>query len=156
MKRYKDTNYFVTEIGEVFRNDKKLKPLATNRGYVRVGIYENKIYKRYSIHRLVAEVYLPNPNNLPEVAHDNHIKTDNRVSNLKWSNHSDNMKENYKSGGVKPSKGEEHGQSKLTNDNVLFIRQNTNKYSMRKLAKMFNVSYGTIYPIIHNKTWKHI
>jgi hypothetical protein len=156
MKRFRQTDYFVTENGDVFRNGKKLKPLPTNAGYLRVGIYENKIYRRYLIHRLVGELYLSNPNNLPEVAHQNHIKTDNRVDNLKWSTHSDNMKENYISGDAKPAKGEKQHLSKLTKNDVLFIRQNTNKYSMRKLAKMFNVSYGTIYPIIHNKTWKHI
>lgn len=156
MKRFRQTEYFISENGDVFRNEKKLKPLPTNNGYLRVGIYENKICKRYLIHRLVAETYLPNSNNLLEVAHDNHIKTDNRVDNLKWSTHSNNIKENFISGNAKPAKGEKHYLSKLTKDDVFFIRQNTNKYSMRKLAKMFNVSYGTIYPIIHNITWKHI
>lgn len=160
MKRFRQTEYFVTENGDIFRNGKKLKPLPTNAGYLRVGIYENKICKRYLIHRLVAETYLLNPNNLPEVAHNNHIKTDNRVSNLKWSTHSDNMKENYISGGAKPAKGEKQHLSKLTDEDILFIRNNyiprDKKFGMRGLSRKFNVSYGTIYPLIHNKTWKHI
>ena len=160
MKRFRETDYFVTENGDVFRNEKKLKPLSTNAGYLRVGIYENKIYRRYLIHRLVGELYLSNPNNLLEVAHQNHIKTDNRVDNLKWSTHSNNMKENFISGNAKPAKGEKHYLSKLTENDISFIRNNyiprDKKFGMRALSRKFNVSYGTIYPLIHNKTWKHI
>lgn len=53
-------------------------------GYMYVGLSKNDIRKGYYIHRLVAEAFLPNPCNLPEVNHINEKPSDNNVSNLEW------------------------------------------------------------------------
>lgn len=61
--------------------------LKTNKdsgGYLKVNLYKNRKPKTYLVHRLVATVFLPNPDNLEEVNHINQIKNDNRVSNLEW------------------------------------------------------------------------
>lgn len=79
--------YEVTTEGDVF-NQKglKLKPQVSNKGYLRVSLSNDRIkHKKLSVHRLVAEAFIPNPNNLPQVDHKNEIKTDNHVSNLRWS-----------------------------------------------------------------------
>ena len=77
--------YAVTEDGRVwsYKNSKWLNPL-NNRGYQRVQLCKEGKRIAYSIHRLVAETYLPNPKSLPCVNHKNEIKTDNRVENLEW------------------------------------------------------------------------
>ena len=59
---------------------RKMKQHKGVNGYLRCYI-NGKMYKS---HRLIAECFLPNPNNLPEVNHKNEIKTDNRVENLEW------------------------------------------------------------------------
>lgn len=45
---------------------------------------KNGIIKKYNVHRLIAETFLPNPNNLPQVDHINRIRIDNRIENLRW------------------------------------------------------------------------
>lgn len=59
---------------------KILKTFNNGYGYLCVSIKS----KHYKIHRLVAEAFIPNPNNLPQVNHKSEIKTDNKVDNLEW------------------------------------------------------------------------
>lgn len=66
------------------RKEKIKKLYVDNKGYKIVGLSKNGIRKNYKVHRLVAQAFLPNPNNLPQVNHKNEIKTDNRLSNLEW------------------------------------------------------------------------
>lgn len=85
--------YEVTEEGDVFnQNGLKLKPEKTRNGYLRVSLSNDKNkHKRMLVHRLVAEAFIPNPKNLPQVDHKNEIKTDNHVSNLRWATPLENL-----------------------------------------------------------------
>lgn len=80
--------YFVTEDGRVFSNKSgkliELKCRVNEHGYsvVRLCLNGKKVNKR--VHRLVAETYINNPHNLPEVNHKDENKTNNNVSNLEW------------------------------------------------------------------------
>ena len=61
-------------------------------GYIQVNLcYNGKLYKKY-VHRLVAQAFLPNPDNLPEVNHRDEDKRNNRVDNLEWCDRSYNLK----------------------------------------------------------------
>ena len=86
--------YEVTEGGEIFNEDgHKLKPELTRNGYLRVSLSNDSVnHKRMLVHRLVANAFIPNPGNLPQVDHINEIKTDKRVNNLRWSTPFDNLK----------------------------------------------------------------
>lgn len=59
-------------------------------GYLYVNLCKEGIMKTYQIHRLVAESFLPNPNNLPCVNHKNELKADNRLENLEYCSYSYN------------------------------------------------------------------
>ena len=68
-----------------------LSPKNNGKGYLRVGMYKNKTFKYYLIHRLVAQAFIPNPYNLPEVNHIDEDKTNNRADNLEFCDRSYNM-----------------------------------------------------------------
>ena len=63
-----------------------------NQKYQMVMLMVNGKQKAFYVHRLVAQAFIPNPDNLPEVNHINEDKYDNRVENLEWCTHSYNMK----------------------------------------------------------------
>lgn len=67
--------------------EKLLKPQTDKNGYLFVGIRKNGKRKFKKIHRLVAETFIPNPNNYPCVNHKSEIKTQNNVENLEWCDH---------------------------------------------------------------------
>jgi len=84
-------NYLIYEDGKV-QNKKTKRYLSTcdNNGYLQVGLYQNGRHKNYKIHRLIAEHYIPNPDNRKEVDHINRNKKDNRIENLRWVTRSEN------------------------------------------------------------------
>jgi hypothetical protein len=80
-----DNKYIIYSDGKIWsvKRKKFLKPSFHHTGYTRVNINN----KCYNIHRLIAEAFIPNPNNFTDINHINEIKTDNRVENLEWCTH---------------------------------------------------------------------
>ena len=87
--------YQISNLGRVkslhYNKEKILKPNKYGAGYYGVALSKNNKHKRYSIHRLVAIAFIPNPNNLPQVNHKDEDKTNNRVDNLEWCTNEYNM-----------------------------------------------------------------
>ena len=96
--------YEITKTGKV-RNKKTkklLKPwINSTNYYLRVNLMLNGVEKAPLVHVLVATTYLENPFNLPDVNHKNNKRQDNRVTNLEYVSHSDNMKQVWATGGRK-------------------------------------------------------
>ena len=84
--------YAVTSCGKVWSYQRKkfLVPRVNRYGYLYVNLSKNGKAKSYVIHRLVAEAYIPNPENLPQVDHIDNDKTHNYVNNLQWITNRDN------------------------------------------------------------------
>tara|TARA_R110002153_G_C12944930_1_gene457833 strand:- start:55 stop:513 length:459 start_codon:yes stop_codon:yes gene_type:complete len=94
-------NHLIYSDGKVLNKirNKFVKQDISVGGYPRIILTNNKIRKNITIHRLIALHYIPNPDNKPYVDHINRIKTDNRICNLRWCSHLENMqnKNKYKS-----------------------------------------------------------
>lgn len=75
---------------------KELKQVMDKDGYTIVRLSKNCIHKMMKVHRLVANVFLPNPDNLPQVHHLNHDIKDNRVQNLQWVTRAEQMDEHLR------------------------------------------------------------
>lgn len=80
--------YGVSDKGRVksigYGKERILKPQRTTDGYLRVGLRKNREQKCYLVHRLVAQTFIPNPDNLPQVNHKDEDKENNSVQNLEW------------------------------------------------------------------------
>jgi hypothetical protein len=89
-------NYIITKDGKVYNSqrNKYLSPSKHEGGYMMLSISDGKKRTTFSAHRLVALLFLDNPNSLPEVNHIDFNKTNNNVANLEWVSRSDNMKHN--------------------------------------------------------------
>lgn len=88
--------YEVSDRGRVrslkYGKAKILTPWKTCDGYLAVKLYKDGKLKTVTVHRLVAEAFIPNPNNLETVNHKDEVKTNNDASNLEWMTRADNKR----------------------------------------------------------------
>ena len=89
--------YEVSNLGRVkslgnnkTKKDKILRSGIDSQGYPNIGLSKKGNRKTYNIHRIVAEAFIPNPENKRDIDHINNIKDDNRVENLRWCSHREN------------------------------------------------------------------
>ncbi len=162
--RFKNKDRLLTRINEVkqFTKGKILKNNYYSNGYVQLILYVNKQRFNFLGHRVVAEHFILNPDNLPIVNHINLIKWDNRVSNIEWCTHSDNNKHAVRNGCFDNKKiinGQNHVNTKLTNEEVLYIKTNYRRGKNNNfLYSTFSDKIGrsAFDKICYGITWKHI
>ncbi len=147
----------------VHLNGHWMKTSTTKKGdwYYSIAFGWGNSRKGYKVHRLVAQAFIPNPNNLPDVNHKNGDKTDNRVKNLEWVTRRQNLEHGFKIYPIanRPlARGEQSWCAKLKDDDIPIIRMRfkNGELSQRKLAKEYGVSHTTIKGIINGWTWKHV
>ena len=105
----------IDELGRLIKGREKVKQKQhynKDNCYLNIILYKNGQKQRFYIHRLVAEAFIPNPDNKPQVNHISGIKTKNIVSNLEWCTRSENIKHSFKLGlshsNFKTKSGDKH------------------------------------------------
>jgi hypothetical protein len=132
------TDYLVNAKGQVYSkiSNKILKASKCNTGYLSIGIhYLGKCYKSVKIHRLVAETFIPNPENKPQINHIDGNKQNNRIDNLEWCTNSENQIHACKLGLKASVKGNKNPNCKKINQYDLdgnFIKQWNSFYDIKK------------------------
>lgn len=133
-----------------------LKKLIDKDGYFRVNLKVNQKTNTRNIHKLVAESFIENPDNKPQINHKNGIKQDNHFKNLEWCTMSENRVHAYATGlqDGKSREGTKNNFHKLSDSEVIYIRKSKSK--QLELARKFGVTQCCISDIVNFKTWKHI
>jgi hypothetical protein len=108
MEQWRDVthnaNYLVSDTGKVRRRGSdKDHSMYKKKGYLVIDLYENGQRSKNRVNRLVAEAFIPNPDNKPEVNHKDGDKSNNCVSNLEWVTKKENCRHAWDNGLVKPS-----------------------------------------------------
>ena len=146
--------YTISNYGEVFlvKNGQKRKTTMTKTGYVIIILSKNAVKKTYLLHRLVAEHFVPNPENKSEVNHIDGNKLNNKASNLEWVTREENIEKATETGLINSFSGRNNA---FTEEQVHFIRElYTLGYSQSKLSRMFSVAHSVIRNIVTNKTYQ--
>jgi len=147
-------NYLVFEDGTVLNQNtgRELKPDKTNRGYYRITVCKDNKGKRFSLHRLVAELFSHNPLNLETVHHKDGNKNHNYKSNLEWMSQADKQAQAVDNN-LCPS-GEQNGNSKwkedLIHDVCSLIEQGLTRGPILKATGITKSSFDDIR---RRKTW---
>lgn len=130
-------NYTITKDGVVTGKQVKKQTLGKN-GYRYVTLYSNNTSKKLYIHRLIAELYIPNTEYKRTVNHINGNKQDNCLTNLEWNTDSENIKHAYDNG-LNPSN------SKVTDDirKVMYLRF-MNGESMQAISNDYSFNNVTV------------
>lgn len=150
--------YEVSSEGRVRRRGRALIPRITANGYAQVAMYScpNKV-THILVHRLVAASFIGEIADELQVNHKNGIRADNRVENLEIVTASENAFHSYRELGRDRKQGERHHSCKLSNDEVLRIRER-HLFGARQVdsARQFGIDKTSVRDIVNRATWTHI
>ena len=151
-------DYQVSTFGRVKRFHKHtppriLKPQLLGE-YLSVALYTGGKMKQHSVHLLVAQAFVPNPDNKPEVNHIVGCKFNCHVSNLVWSTSSENTQHAFDNGLAKS--GKKHYKAKIKDEkDIIYIRENPDNLTTYELAEMFGVKQPIISKIQIGETYQN-
>lgn len=125
-------------------------------GYPRVNLCRRGRAKQIFVHLLMLRAFVgPAPTPDHESAHENGVRTDNRLTNLSWKTHAENIADRMRHGNA--HEGDRHRSAKLTSAKVAIIRKRLRAgEGQSALADEHGVTRATLWGIAHNKTWKRV
>ena len=159
-----EESYQISDKGRIFTKrrldgnriiyGRELHPQITEDGYLKVGLTKNSETKRFYVHRLVAQHFIENPQNLPQVNHKDGNKFNNEVSNLEWCTKRQNQEHAVRNSLMQH--GEARPSAKLTEKDVLEIYKLKGVLPAKEIAAHYGVSKNTINVILRGKKWSYL
>jgi hypothetical protein len=151
-----DECYKVSSQGEIY-SVRRLKPLnghCSHTGYKHITLSDNNRRRIDTVHRIVAETFIPNPDNKRDVNHKNGNKLDNRVENLEWCTRSENLHHAIEIGLVNSRK-----RIAQLKDGVVINTFDSAKVAAKVLGLGYSPIYGAAsgrYKTAHGYQWKYV
>lgn len=144
---YQISNYGDVKSFHNYGNQKeRIMKLCIKKGYYEVGLRKNGIKKYYLVHKLVANAFIPNPNNLPCINHKDENKLNNNVNNLEWCTYAYNNSYGDRLKRVSISNKLKKEVCKLNiNGEILNVYK-----SIREASRMNNIDFSSISKCINN------
>lgn len=140
-----------------------MKPALDGSGYLRTMLIgDDGFFHTIKVHRIIAQTFIENTENKPQINHKNCIKTDNRVINLEWATVSENIRHAYKEQRMN-NKGENNPCSTLTDaqakeilENYKFGKKVKSGKTKQQIAEEYGTTFNVIKRLVQRKTWKHL
>ena len=139
----------------------ELAPYSNNRGYLAIGLSDGLVRRRYTMHKLVARHFIPNPENKPQVNHKDGDKHNNHVDNLEWVTQSENIQHSYKIG-LRTYNSEIYHKNKYNEQKkvgIIAINLETLEsfhfQSINEAARQLDCNKGNIRHVLNGKYKKH-
>lgn len=157
-------DYEISNTGKVKSHkhgrEKILKERISHDGYVWYNLCKNGKQHTKRANRLVADAFIPNPENKPTVNHIDGNKLNNSSDNLEWATREEQMQHAYANGLKKPVRGHLQGNHVLSEDEVREIRAiykgHDKEFGMKPLAKKYNVSPSVIDKVVGKRSYKNV
>ena len=162
IKNYEDL-YQVSSFGNVksLKRDITLSPTKNRRGYIIVSLSADNTKRTFSVHRLVAQAFIDNPENKPQVNHIDGDKTNNCAYNLEWATNSENQKHAF-SNGLQTNIGNNNPKCRKINQYDLSNNLIKTWHSIYEITKQLGYSRSSIwrccagkYKTSHGYIWRY-
>ena len=124
-------------------------------GYYKVNLWNRGKSKRFLVSRLVAQAFISNPLNLPQVNHKDGKKLNNYEENLEWCTGSENIQHAFNNGLINVSKGEDHCFARFTEKDIHRIHELL-KSGLNHKQVAREIGKGSIQYVVEGRIWKHV
>lgn len=157
-------DYLVRTDGKIFSTKKfnkdgspiEIKQRLDHDGYYVITCGSDKQRSVKRVHRLLAEMFIPNDDKSLEVDHKDNNRLNNDISNLQWITHADNVSKIPFEIKSKCRKGERNGRAILNEEDIIVIRRMyKDGMSVMEIAREFGRGWTTINHVIKGETWKN-
>lgn len=152
--RIRDVDRVITRSdGNIMTRSGKIRKLdTTTKKYPYIGLHKNNKLATLVVHRLVARVFIPNPDNLPQINHKDGNKFNNHVDNLEWCTNQQNVLHAMRNGLAGGTK-----RSCLTKEQAIEVKSLLNSgHRQCKIAERLGISSKWVHSISKGKTWRYV